>query len=95
MKKDARYTAARGIYAEVESSAGDLNTQWKELRDSVVDDFYKQVGYEPLIKDYNNFEYKNKILYFIKDGEKIQLNNAKERGKCLALSTLKSKHEMI
>ena len=54
------------VYAEVESSVGDLNTQWKELPDSVIDDFYKQVEYEPFIKDYNTFEYKDSILFLIK-----------------------------
>ena len=47
----------------IESSAGDTSAIRERLRDSVVDDFYKHVVHEPLIKDYNNFEYKNDILY--------------------------------
>ena len=35
---------------------------------------WKQVGHEPLIKDDNNFKYKNVIILFIKGRQKVKLN---------------------
>ena len=44
-----------------------LSATKTRLRDSTVDDFYKQVGHEPFIKD------EKSILDVIKDGERIKL----------------------
>ena len=66
-----------------------LSAAKTRLRNEVVHEFYKQVGHTLFIKYHNKFEYKNKVLYFIKDIERIKLSSDKESGKCLALSTLK------
>ena len=58
------------VYQEAESSFGGtgLTATKTQFRNSVVDDFYKQL------------RYKKFQLYFIKDGERIKLCNAKEGG---------------
>ena len=79
---------------EAETSFGctGLSVIQTQFRNSVVDDFYKQSSFEPDCKDYNDFEYKDDNNFFIKDGERIKLYNAKGRGKVLSLYTLKTHH---
>ena len=61
----------RTVDAVVESSASDTSA----IREILFGWFFKQVGHGPLIKDDNNFKYKNVIILFIKDRQKVKLNN--------------------
>ena len=79
------------VYEEAKTSHDDVDVNAKKAKlcNSVVDNFYESIGYKPTLKFYDNFEYKDDKLYFIKDGQKIRLSNEKEKGNLFTLSTLK------
>ena len=65
----------------------------RELLESKVDDYYKAVGMEPDVKDYNAFEFgKDDRSLFVrtKDG-KVQLTHKNDPSKFLSLETVKSR----
>ena len=81
------------VYEAEPSLDGESLTATKtKFRNSVVDNFYEEIGHDPYTKHDNNFEYKYGKLYFIKDGQEIRLSSEKDRGKFVSLSTLKTRY---
>ena len=73
-----------------ETSLGGIKKSLKEskmaIHNDAVNDFYKSIGYEPSIRDYNDFVLKEDgQLVFIKDGNKFILYNVKENFKLYLL----------
>ena len=65
----------------------------RELLETKVDDYYKAIGMEPDVKDYNAFEFgKDDRSLFVKtkDG-KVQLTHKNDPSKFLSLETVKSR----